>query len=463
VSQPVVNQKPIARMEPSIEPSGFTSLAQRETVLDKGMLLVQTNPDNLNMVELYEKELGSLTMDALRLLVHDLSDVKVAHVNATAFGGGVAELLHRQIPLMNQLGEPVNFKTDWYILNVSHPAFYDMTKKCHNSLQGGAGELNAEEKDHYYRTLLANFGSGQLTHYDVVFIHDPQPAGLIELYPQHTNKWVWRCHIDTTTPNPEVWEFFARFLKQYDLAVWTRDSFVHDRADFRGLRIIAPSIDPISLKNSMMSPDAVEHILLHYGIDPHRPIMTQVSRFDPWKQPLEVIQVYKELKAEFPGLQLILAGSMATDDPEGLLYWERSLRKAGEDPDLFILNNYHGIGNLEINAFQRAAQVLLQYSSKEGFGLTVSEGMWKYQPVIGGRVGGIQDQIEEGQSGFLVSTLDEVKAAARQLLNNPAQRQEMGELAHQRVAEHFLITREVADYLKVIRDLKSKAHTPSQS
>jgi trehalose synthase len=255
-----------------------------------------------------------------------------------------------------------------------------------------------------------------------------------------------------------VWDFIGRYAKQYDVAVWTRETFVHDHEAFKEIRIIPPSIDPISPKNCQMTPPEVDEVFIKFGIDPRRPVMLQVSRFDPWKQPLEVIQIYKDLKPEFPGLQLVLAGSMATDDPEGMLYWERALRKAGDDNDIFILNNYHGVGNREINAFQRGAQVVLQYSSKEGFGLTVSEGMWKYQPMIGGRVGGIQDQIVDGESGFLVSTMDEVKNAVRLLLNNPEKRKEMGELAHQRVAEHFLITREVADYLKVIRDLRAKSN-----
>lgn len=441
--------------------TGFQALIEQETVSDKGLILVQTNPDNLNMVELYEKELGSLTINSLRTLVKSLANTKVAHINATAYGGGVAELLHRQIPLMNQLGESVGFQTDWLILNVENPAFYDMTKKCHNTLQGDSGHLGPEEKEQYYRTLLANYGNALLNQYDVVIIHDPQPAGLIELYPERTNKWVWRCHIDTTSPNPEVWEFIGSFAKQYDMAIWTRETFVHDREAFPEIRIVPPSIDPISPKNRTLTPAEVDVVLFQYGIDPNRPIMLQVSRFDPWKQPLEVIQIYKDLKAEFPGLQLVLAGSMATDDPEGMQYWERSLRKAGEDKDIFILNNYHGVGNLEINAFQRGADVVLQYSSKEGFGLTVSEGMWKHQPMIGGRVGGIQDQIVDGESGFLVSTMEEVKNAVRTLLNNPERRKEMGDLAHQRVTEHFLITREVADYLKLIRDLKAKTTAES--
>ena len=443
--------------ELTIPQSGFQALPDRESVKDRGLILVQTNPDGLNLVDLYEKELGSLMMDSLRSLVHGLANTRIAHINATAYGGGVAELLHRQIPLMNQLGERVGFQNDWFILNVENPAFYDMTKKCHNTLQGDSGALAQDEREQYYRTLLANYGHGVLNQYDVVIIHDPQPAGLIELYPERANKWAWRCHIDTTAPNPEVWQFIGNFAKQYDAAIWTRDSFVHDREAFSEVRIIAPSIDPISPKNCKLSPAEVDVVFFRYGIDPRRPMMLQVSRFDPWKQPLEVIQVYKDLKPEFPGLQLVLAGSMATDDPEGMLYWERALRKAGEDPDIFILNNYHGVGNLEINAFQRGASAVLQYSSKEGFGLTVSEGMWKNQPMIGGRVGGIQDQIVDGESGFLVSTLEEVKNAVRLLLNSPEKRQEMGELAHQRVAEHFLITREVADYLKLIRDLKAKA------
>lgn len=435
-------------------PSAFQTFRNQESTEDKGLILVQTNPDNLNMVDLYERELGSLIMDSLRLLVKGLANTKVAHINATSYGGGVAELLHRQIPLMNQLGESVGFRNDWYILNVENPFFYDVTKKCHNTLQGDGGHLNEEEKNQYYRTLMANFSQGRLNEYDVVIIHDPQPAGLVELYANRTNKWVWRCHIDTTHPNPQVWDFIGHFAKQHDIAVWTRESFVHDRHDFREVRIIAPSIDPISPKNKKMEEHEISEVFQRYGIDRKRPVMLQVSRFDPWKQPLEVIQVFKDIKSEFPGLQLVLAGSMATDDPEGMLYWERSLRRAGEDPDIHILNNYHGVGNKEINAFQRGADVVLQYSSKEGFGLTVSEGMWKFQPMIGGRVGGIQDQIVDGESGFLVSTMEEVKNAVRELLGNPEKRNQMGEMAHQRVAEHFLITREVADYLKLIRDLK---------
>lgn len=443
-------------VEPQATPiSGFALLRETEKVEDRGLILVQTNPDDENMVALYEKELGSLTMDSLRILMDSLPQVKVAHINATAFGGGVTELLHRQIPLMNQLGEAVGFKTDWYILNVQNPMFYEVTKKCHNALQGSSACLTKEEQEQYYRTLLSNFHHGKLDEYDVVIIHDPQPAGLIELYPQRTAKWVWRCHIDTTAPNPEIWDFIGRFAKQYDIAVWTRDSFVHDREDFKQIRIIPPSIDPISPKNNKLNDEQIVEAFARYGIDRSRPVMLQVSRFDPWKQPLEVIRIYKELKAEFPGLQLVLAGSMATDDPEGMLYWEKSLRAAGEDTDIFILTNYHGVGNLEINAFQRGASALLQYSSKEGFGLTVSEAMWKNQPVIGGRVGGIRDQIVDGECGFLVSTNEEVKTAVRLLLKEPGKRELMGQAAHLRVNEHFLITREIADYLKMIRELQS--------
>lgn len=433
--------------------SGFESLPDRAHVVDGGMLLVETNPENLNLVELYQRELGSLVMDNLRQLINLLADVKVAHINATAYGGGVAELLHRQIPLMNQLGENVNFRNDWFVLNVDNPAFYDVTKKFHNTLQGDPGDLSEEERHLYYRTLLGNYTGGRLSEYDVVLVHDPQPAGLIELFPNRENKWAWRCHIDTTNPNPEIWNFIGGFAKQYDAAIWTRDSFICDAQDFNEIRIIAPSIDPISPKNSFIPEEEVDAILQRFNIDPKRPIMLQVSRFDPWKQPLEVINIFKELKSSFPGLQLVYAGSMATDDPEGMGYWEKCLRKAGEDSDIIILNNFHGVGNREINAFQRGADAVIQYSSKEGFGLTVSEAMWKYQPMIGGRVGGIQDQIIHGDCGYLVSNNEEAKTAIRELLSDPGLRKQMGEKAHQRVAEHFLITREVGDYLKLCRDL----------
>lgn len=428
---------------------------------DIGLLEIQTNLHKPNLIALYEKELGSLIMDSLQSLTQNLRDTRVAHINATAYGGGVSELLHRQLPLMNQLGESVNFRSDWLVLNVKDLAFFEVTKKCHNSLQGDTDLLTDEEKALYCQTLITNRHEGRLDEYDVVIVHDPQPVGLIELHPNRKNKWVWRCHIDTSQPNPQVWDFIGHFAKQYDAAIWTRSSFAHDRQDFKEIRIIPPSIDPLSPKNSKLEDRAVRAIFIRYGIDRHRPTLLQVSRFDPWKQPLEVIQVYQDLKAEFPGLQLILAGSLAADDPEGLLYWEKALRKAGEDPDVYILSNYHGVGDLEINAFQRGADVLLQYSNKEGFGLTVAEGMWKNQPVIGGRVGGIQDQIVDGVNGYLVSTNEELKNAIRELLHNPEKRRQMGEAAHSRVAENFLITREVSDYLTLIRDLKIGFPNPS--
>lgn len=424
---------------------------------DQGLIRVFCNPQNLDLLGLYEKELGKLTVDGLRQLAGELANTRVCHINATAYGGGVAELLQRQIPLMNQLGEGIGFRSDWFILNVPDPAFYDVTKKIHNALQGTPTELSNEEKDEYHRTLMANFSGGLLDQYDVVLIHDPQPVGLIELYPNRKNLWIWRCHIDTGNPCPMVWDFIGSLAKQFDAAVWTRDSFVRDRQDFQEVDIIHPSIDPLSPKNIPLDETQINEIFSRFGIDRGRPVMLQVSRFDPWKQQLAVIEIYRELKCEFPGLQLVLAGSMATDDPEGMLYWEKSLRKAGEDPDIFILNNYHGVGNLEINAFQRGADVILQYSRKEGFGLTVSESMWKHQPVIGGRAGGIQDQIMDGETGFLVSTNEEARKAAQVLLKQPEQRKRMGEAAHQRVAEHFLITREIADYLKLIREIRRPA------
>jgi trehalose synthase len=429
----------------------------REVVIDKGLIQVQVNPENVDLVDLYEPVLGKAATDELLSLAQKLTGIRVAHINATSFGGGVAELLHRQIPLMNQLGLSSNFKTDWFILSVDDPAFYEVTKKSHNALQGSPGELNAAEKRLYCRTLLANYHQGKLNDYDVVIVHDPQPIGLIEMYPNRRNRWAWRCHIDTTTPNPHYWRIISYFARKYDAAIWTRPSFVQDMSLMKTVRIIPPSIDPLSLKNKVLDPLEIEAVFANYGVDRRRPVMLQVSRFDPWKQPLKVIRIYQDLKPEFPGLQLILAGSMATDDPEGMLYWEKSLRRAGEDDDLFILNNYHGVGSLEINAFQRGADVVLQYSSKEGFGLSVSEAMWKYQPVIGGNVGGIQDQIEDKVTGFLVTTPEEVKDAARILLREPERRQKMGEAAHEQVQKRYLINREVADYLRLIQELTGRS------
>ncbi|MGE0200602.1 MAG: glycosyltransferase [Candidatus Melainabacteria bacterium] len=422
-----------------------------------GLQKVQTQDDDIDLVSVYEKILGADKINALKAKAKALKDIKVAHINATAYGGGVAELLHRQIPLMNQLGKQSGFHTDWFILHVDNPAFYDVTKKMHNTLQGAEGELTEADKALYKKTLQENFSNGLLDEYDVIFNHDPQPAGLIDLYPEHTNKWAWRCHIDTTTPNMPVWDFIRQFAVKHNAAIWTRQTFVQNNDQFKEVRIIPPSIDPLSLKNSDLTEKEISDVLVKFGINPNKPLMVQVSRFDPWKQPLEVIDIYQKLKKEFPDLQLLYAGSMATDDPEGMGYWEQCLRKAGEDKDVFIYNNYHGVGNVEINAFQRAADLLLQYSSKEGFGLTVSEGMWKYQPVIGGKVGGIQDQIVDKESGFLVSTDDEVIAICRDLLKNPEKRKAMGQAAHDRVAERFLITREVEDYMTLALDMLGRS------
>lgn len=420
-----------------------------------GLQLVETSAGNIDLTFTYEQILGREAMDELRGLVDKLKNVKMAHVNATAYGGGVAELLHRQIPLMNQLGSNVGFQSDWYILNVSNEAFYDVTKKMHNTLQGAEGNLSEEEQALYWRIQEENFSNGLLNDYDVVLIHDPQPAGLIKVYEQHgrSGKWAWRCHIDTTTPNRPIWDFVKQYVVDYEAAIWTRKEFIPETSGIPEVTIIPPSIDPLSPKNSDLHEEEINEVFTRYKIDRTRPVMVQVSRFDPWKQPLEVVECYKQLKTEFPDLQLVYAGSMATDDPEGMMYWEQTLRKAGEDKDVTILNNYHGVGNKEINAFQAGADVVVQYSSKEGFGLTVSEAMWKRQPMIGGKVGGIQDQITHGETGFLVTTMDELKESVRFLLANPDKRKEMGEKARQFVSERFLITREVADYMKLAINL----------
>ncbi len=425
-------------------------------VQSAGLQLVQTSNDNIDYVFAYEQIIGTEAMAELKELASKLENVRVAHINATAYGGGVAELLHRQIPLMNQLGRDNGFHSDWYVLSVNNTAFYDVTKKMHNTLQGAEGELTEQDKQLYLATQQENYTNALLDTYDVIINHDPQPAGLIELYNENrSNKWAWRCHIDTTTPNPNVWPFIRQFAQLHDAVIYTRDSFVQDRDTLKNVTLIPPSIDPLSPKNSDIPLEEAKQIIAQYGVDPTRPVMVQVSRFDPWKQPLQVIEAYQELKSEFPGLQMVYAGSMATDDPEGMGYWEQCLRKAGEDDDIIIVNNYHGVGNREINAFQTAADALVQYSSKEGFGLTVSEGMWKRQPVIGGKVGGIQDQITHGETGYLVTTMDEFKTALRELIGNPEKRAEMGEKARQRVAEKFLITREVADYMKLAVKLRS--------
>jgi trehalose synthase len=405
----------------------------------------------------YAEPAGAEAVERLRSLAAPLAGARVLHVNSTPFVGGVAELLYTQVALLNDLG----IEAAWQVIEGSDE-FFQITKFAHNGLQGAEVPWTLDMVERYRERCLVN-AAGIAPGFDFVLVHDPQPAGILpvmEADGTRSGTWIWRCHIDLSASYEPVWRYFAGLAAQYDAAIFTMEDFV--RPDFSGPRvfIIPPSIDPMSLKNQWIDPDTVYGVLHRFGIDRARPIVTQVSRFDPWKDPVGVIEAYRLMKQEVPDVQLILAGSMAKDDPEGWHYLEVTERRRAGDSDIFLLSNLHDVGNLEVNAFQRASSVVVQKSLREGFGLVVSEALWKDIPVVGGNVGGIRLQIEDGVSGFLVDSVPECADRVLTLLANPHLRTAMGTAGRRRVHQRFLSTREVEDQLRMLVELASPAPEP---
>ncbi len=402
----------------------------------------------------YEDVVGAEVIDRIRALAAPLRGKRVLHLNATAYGGGVAELLATHVPLLVDLG----LDAEWHVMEGSDE-FFAVTKGMHNALQGASIPWTHDMQRIYLERVLAN-ATDLADGWDYVVIHDPQPAGILSFLEGspvarqlERAKWIWRCHIDLTAANPDVWGFLAPFISHYDASIWTMEEFIPDGFDRAGALIAPPTIDPLSVKNLELQTPFVDEICRQYGLDPHRPIVCQVSRYDPWKDPVGVIQAFRLVRDEVPGAQLLLAGSMATDDPEGFHYWQLTEEAAGGDPDIFLLSNIQQVGAVQINAFQRAAGVVIQKSLREGFGLTVSEGLWKGRPVVGGRAGGITLQIENGVNGYLVDSVEECAARTIELLQNPGPADGMGEAGREKVRQEFVSTRELEDYLRLFADL----------
>jgi trehalose synthase len=410
----------------------------------------------------YRPVIGDERTEEILSLARELRDARVLHVNATAFGGGVAEILATMVPLMNDIG----LHADWQVIKGADE-FFHVTKAMHNSLQGMYFDWTPSAREiwlNYNRLNSELFDDS----YDFVVIHDPQPAAVLtfldERQGEHNGRWVWRCHIDLTDAQVEVWDFLRPHVERYDAAIFTMQTYVKD--DLHGPLIfpVPPAIDPLSPKNVELPRQTVDEILARYGVDPHRPMITQISRFDPWKDPLGVIDVYRSLKIDFPDLQLVMVASMASDDPEGWAWYERIVRRAGEDFDIHILSNLNGVGNLEVNAFQRAARVVIQKSTREGFGLVVSEALWKGRPVVAGNVGGIPLQIVGGDTGFLVNSTEECAEKVGWLLHNPSNADEMGARGVEFVRTNFLTTRYLRDYLDIFLQLgRNSQQAPRQA
>ena len=400
-------------------------------------------------LEAYGEVAGEEAVSEIRRLAEPLRGARILHVNATKFGGGVAEIL----PTLTGLMRDVGLEAEWRLMP-GNDQFFNVTKLVHNGLQGMDVSLD-QAKRHTYDEASRRFADAFEGDYDYVVIHDPQPAALRSLRPNATGKWVWLCHIDLTAANPDVWGFVRPMVEAYDAAIFTLPDYVMPDLRVGVLAFIPPSIDPLSPKNMPLESALLDDVLFRLGVDPHRPLLLQVSRFDPWKDPKGVIQVYRAVKREIPDVQLSLVGSMASDDPEGWRIYRDILRYAGQDPDLTIMTNLDGVGALEVNAFQRASDVVLQKSLREGFGLTVSEALWKGVPVVGGKVGGIPMQIGDDVAGRLVTTNEQATRACLELLRNDGLRTSLGEAGKERVRRNFLSTRNLRDYLLLFNALRT--------
>ncbi len=408
-------------------------------------------PTTPKSIEAYRPVIGDVATDEILRLAARLKGARVLHVNATAFGGGVAEILATLVPLMNDIG----LQADWQVIKGADE-FFDVTKAMHNSLQGMYYDWTPAMRQTWldYNKLNADLFDED---YDYVVIHDPQPAAIPSFLEERTGarpgKWVWRCHIDITDAQAQVWDLLRPHVERYDGAIFTLPDYVKDDLQHPQIFCVPPAIDPLSPKNADLPEDTVNAILERYGVDPKRPMVTQISRFDPWKDPLGVIDVYRAAKREVSDLQLVMIASMASDDPEGWAWYERTVRRAGEDFDIHILSNLNGVGNIEVNAFQRAARVVIQKSVREGFGLVVSEALWKGRPVVAGNVGGIPLQIVNGKTGFLVNTSEECVEKLLFLLRNREEADRMGAMGVEYVRDNFLTTRYLRDYLSIFCQL----------
>jgi trehalose synthase len=391
---------------------------------------------------------GRPLIQEIRDLAEQLQGLRVLHLSATAFGGGVSEILYTLIPLMKDVG----IDAEWQVM-LGREEFYNATKRLHNALQGSPDSLTEEEWKIYerYNALNATEIEGG---WDVIIVHDPQPAAIRAHVPDKATAWVWRCHIDLSSPNPEAIERLVPMIQQYDLSVYHVRGYVPSGLDGSdgSVRICPPAIDPLSPKNMALSPEDAAFVCDQFGIDVDRPLMCQVSRFDPWKDPMGVIDAYRQVTAELPEVQLALVGSMATDDPEGWEFFNSTMAYADGDPDIHILNNLNNVGAIEVNAFQSQADVVIQKSTREGFGLTVSEALWKGRPFIGGDVGGIPLQVQDGTTGFLVSSPEACADRSLRILREPDLGKQLGRAGKEHVRKHFLTPRLLRDWLQVFRD-----------
>jgi len=416
---------------------------------------VTTTPKSLDD---YREIVGEEVTTEIRNLAAPLRGARLIHLNSTAFGGGVAEMLTSLVPLMNDVG----LKAEWQVIR-GDEKFFNVTKTMHDCLQGTSVSWNQ------YTTrvwLQYNQMNAELfdQDYDYVIVHDPQPAGILKMLESgdkaRHGKWLWRCHIDLTEGQENVWQFLEPFVEIYDGVIFSLEDYVKESLGTARIFILPPAIDPLSPKNIELSPEVIAQVLSPYGVNLNRPLILQVSRFDKAKNPWGVIDAYRLVKREVPWVQLVLVTSLAQDDPDSRDYFEHVAKYAGGDYDVYLLTNLVGVGNVEVNALQRSARVVVQNSAKEGFGLVVSEALWKGRPVVAGNAGGIPLQIIYGKTGYLVNTVEECANRIAYLLKHPQVAERTGQAGKEHVRQNFLITRYLRDYLKILNRLSGRPGEP---
>jgi len=384
------------------------------------------------LLNTYINIIGKKEIESIKKLALPLKGKKVVHINATSFGGGVAEILSALVPLMKDVG----IEAEWQVIKGSDD-FFNVTKSIHNGLQGMDVTFSKEMKEIFLKNSQLNeklFEDG----YDFIVIHDPQPVAILNYRQEKKGKWIWRFHIDPTSAQEKIWKFIKPFIEKHDAAIFTLKEYVKDDLKLKNIAIIPPAIDPLSPKNVDLNQEEIENIITKYKVDPNRPVITQVSRFDPWKDPLGVIDMYRTVKKEIKDVQLVLIASMANVDPEGWEYYEKTARHAGEDYDIHLLSN---LGNLEVNAFQRASNIIIQKSLREGFGLVITEALWKGKPVVAANVGGIPLQVDNRRTGYLIGDVSECAERVIHLLKDSKIANKMGNSGKEYVRKNFLITR----------------------
>lgn len=419
-------------------------------------MLVTDAPFSTATLRDYTGLVGEPLIAELRGKARDLKGARVLHVNATAVGGGVAEMLLSLVPLMRDVG----LETDWYVLE-AEDTFFEVTKEYHNALQGKPTEWSPDQFDIYWKSVERNARKLEegLRAYDFVVVHDPQPLVLASLFRNDERpRLLWRCHIDMTSPSLDTWRVLSPHLAGYDLVVFSHEAYVPDGLEAERIEIARPCIDPFRAKNRALRPWEGGEVLGRYGIDRDRPYLLQVSRFDPWKDPLGVLDVFHHVRGEHRGLQLVYMAGMAADDPEGWGLYEQTRDAAGDDPDVHLLaldvpQDQVNRNALEVNAMQRGATVVLQKSIREGFGLVVAEALWKEKAVVAGNVGGIRLQIRDGWNGHLVDSVDQAAERTMELLADAEKRDLFGRRGRELVTDRYLFTRLLGQYLDWFRDL----------